>query len=66
MEKVLEKAIKKAKAYGLPMVVYENKETNNLDYCSLDVFETKYHNAIYVVLSDGNFEKIGTANIHHG
>ena len=26
MEKVLEKAIKKAKAYGLPMVVYENKE----------------------------------------
>ena len=66
MEKVLEKAIKKAKAYGLPMVVYENKETNNLDYCSLDVFETKYYNAIYVVLSDGTFEKIGTANIHHG
>ena len=66
MEKVLEKAIKKAKAYGLPMVVYENKETNNLDYCSLDVFETKYYNAIYVVLSDGTFEKIGNANVHHG
>ena len=66
MEKVLEKAIKKAKAYGLPMIVYENKETNYLDYCSLDVFETKYYNAIYIILSDGTFEKIGTANIYHG
>ena len=66
MEKVLEKAIKRAKAYGLPMIVYENKETNNLDYCSLDVFDSKYYNAIYVVLSDGTFEKIGTTNIHHG
>ena len=66
MEKVLEKAIKKAKAYGLPMVVYENKETNNLDYCSLDVFDSEYYNAIYVVLSNGTHEKIGTANIHHG
>ena len=48
MEKVLEKAIKKAKAYGLPMIVYENKETNYLDYCSLDVFDSEYYNAIYV------------------
>ena len=66
MEKVLEKAIKKAKAYGLPMVVYKENKTNDLDYCSLDVFESEYYNAIYVVLSDGTFEKIGTANIHHG
>ena len=40
MEKVLEKAIKKAKAYGLPMVVYKENKTNDLDYCSLDVFES--------------------------
>ena len=66
MEKVLEKAIKKAKAYGLPMVVYKENKTNNLNYCSLDVFEPEYYNAVYVVLSDGTHEKIGTANIHHG
>ena len=66
MEKVLEKAIKKAKAYGLPMVVYKDNKLHNLDYCSLDVFDSVYYNAIYVVLSDGTFEKIGTANIHHG
>ena len=66
MEKVLEKAIKKAKAYGLPMIVYENKETNYLDYCSLDVFDSRYCRAIYIILSDGTFEKIGTANIYHG
>lgn len=66
MEKVLEKAIKKAKAYVLPMVVYKENKTNDLNYCSLDVFNSKYYNAIYVVLSDGTFEKIGTANIHHG
>ena len=65
MEKVLEKAIKKAKAYGLPMIVYMN-ETNNLDYCSLEVFNSRYCRAIYIILSDGTFEKIGTANIHHG
>ena len=65
MEKVLEKAIKKAKAYGLPMIVYENKETNYLDYCSLDVFDSRYCRAIYIILSDGTFEKIGTANIYH-
>ena len=41
MEKVLEKAIKKAKAYGLPMVVYKDNKINNLDYCSLDVFGSK-------------------------
>ena len=66
MEKVLEKAIKKAKAYGLPMVVYKDNKLHNLDYCSLDVFDSVYYNAIYVVLSDGTFEKIGTANIYHG
>ena len=66
MEKVLEKAIKKAKAYGLPMIVYENKETNYLDNCSLDVFDSEHYSAVYVVLSNGTFEKIGTANIHHG
>ena len=66
MEKVLKEAIKKAKAYGLPMIVYENKETNYLDYCSLDVFDSVYCNAIYIILSDGTFEKIGTANIYHG
>ena len=66
MEKVLEKAIKKAKAYGLPMVVYKENKTNDLYYCSLDVFDSEYYNAIYVVLSNGTFEKIGTANIHHG
>ena len=65
MKSILTKAVKKAKAYGLPMIVYMN-ETNNLDYCSLDVFDSVYCNAIYVVLSDGTFEKIGTANIHHG
>ena len=65
MEKVLEKAIKKAKAYGLPMVVYKENKTNDLDYCSLDVFESEYYNAIYVVLSNGTHEKIGTANIYH-
>ena len=66
MEKVLEKAIKKAKAYGLPMVVYKENKTNDLDYCSLDVFDSRYYRAIYIILSDGTFEKIGTANIHHG
>ena len=65
MEKVLEKAVKMAKMYGLPMIVYRN-ETNNIDYCSLDVFDSRYYRAIYVVLSDGTHEKIGTANIHHG
>ena len=49
MEKVLEKAVKKAKAYGLPMVVYKENKTNDLDYCSLDVFESEYYNAIYIL-----------------
>ena len=66
MKSILTKAIKKAKAYGLPMIVYENKETNYLDYCSLDVFDSRYCRAIYIILSNGTFEKIGTANIHHG
>ena len=65
MEKVLEKAIKKAKAYGLPMVVYKDNKAGNLNYCSLDVFDSEYYNAIYVVLSNGTHEKIVTANIHH-
>lgn len=62
MEKVLEKAIKKAKAYGLPMVVYVN-EANDLDYCSLEVFDSRYYRAVYIILSNGMFEKIGTSNI---
>ena len=66
MESILTKAVKKAKAYGLPMIVYENKETNYLDYCSLDVFDSEHYSAVYVVLSNGTFEKIGTANIYHG
>ena len=65
MESILTKAVKKAKMYGLPMIVYMN-ETNNLDYCSLDVFDSRYCRAIYIILSDGTFEKIGTANIYHG
>ena len=65
MESILTKAVKKAKMYGLPMIVYMN-ETNNLDYCSLDVFDSRYCRAIYIILSNGTFEKIGTANIHHG
>ena len=65
MESILTKAMKKAKAYAMPMVVYMN-ETNNLDYCSLEVFDSRYCRAIYIILSDGTFEKIGTSNIHHG
>ena len=65
MESILTKAVKKAKMYGLPMIVYMN-ETNNLDYCSLDVFDSRYYRAIYIILSNGMFEKIGTANIYHG
>ena len=65
MESILTKAVKKAKAYGLPTVVYMN-ETKNIDYCSLEVFDSKYCRAVYIILSDGTFEKIGTANIHHG
>ena len=66
MESILTKAVKKAKMYGLPMVVYKDNKAGNLNYCSLDVFEPEYYNAVYVVLSDGTHEKIGTANIHHG
>ena len=65
MKSILTKAVKKAKAYGLPMVVYMN-ETNDLDYCSLEVFDSRYCRAIYIILSNGTFEKIGTANIYHG
>lgn len=65
MESILTKAVKKAKIYGLPMIVYMN-EANNLDYCSLEVFDCRYYRAVYIILSDGAFEKIGTANIHHG
>ena len=66
MESILTKAVKKAKAYGLPMVVYKENKTNDLDYCSLDVFDSEHYSAVYVVLSDGTHEKIGTANIYHG
>ena len=66
MKSILTKAVKKAKMYGLPMVVYKDNKAGNLNYCSLDVFEPEYYNAVYVVLSDGTHEKIGTANIHHG
>ena len=65
MESILTKAMKKAKAYAMPMVVYMN-ETNNLDYCSLEVFDSRYCRAVYIILSDGTFEKIDTSNIHHG
>ena len=65
MGSILTKAVKKAKMYVVPTIVYMN-ETNNLDYCSLEVFESRYCRAIYIILSDGTFEKIGTANIHHG
>ena len=65
MESILTKAVKKAKMYGVHMIVYMN-ETNNLDYCSLDVFDSIYSRAIYIILSDGTFEKIGTSNIYHG
>lgn len=64
MDSILTKAVKKAKAYGLPMIVYMNE--TNIDYCSLEVFDARYSRAIYIILSDGTFEKIGTANIHHG
>ena len=65
MESILTKAVKKAKMYGVPTIVYMN-ETNNLDYCSLEVFDSRYCRAVYIILSDGTFEKIGTSNIHHG
>lgn len=65
MESILTKAVKKAKTFGLPMVVYMN-EANNLDYCSLEVFDSRYCRAIYIILSNGTHEKIGTASVHHG
>lgn len=64
MDSILTKAVKKAKAYGLPMIVYMNE--TNIDYCSLEVFDARYCRAIYIILSDGTFEKIGTSNIYHG
>ena len=64
MESILTKAVKKAKMYGVPMVVYMNE--TNIDYCSLEVFDARYYRAVYIILSDGTFEKIGTANIYHG
>ena len=65
MESILTRAVKMAKMYGVPTIVYMN-ETNNLDYCSLEVFDSRYCRAVYIILSDGTFEKIGTSNIHHG
>ena len=66
MENVLEKAIEKAKMYGLPMIVYTDIELKEMYFCSVEGFSNKIGNAEYVVLSDGSFEKIGTANVHHG
>lgn len=66
MENVLEKAIEKAKMYGLPMIVYTDIELKDTYFCSVEGFSNKIGNAEYVVLSDGSFEKIGTANVHHG
>ena len=63
MDKTLQEAVHKAKAYGLPMIVYNGEY--GLRYCSIEVFSKPYIPE-YVVLSDGTFEKIGTANIHHG
>ena len=65
MKSILTKAVKKAKMYGVPVIVYMN-ETNNLDYCSLEVFDSRYCRAVYIILSDGTFEKIGTSNTYHG
>ena len=64
MENVLEKAIDRAIYNGLPMVVYTDKETNSIGYCCIEVFSNKYYDAEYVVLSDGSYEKLGTANVH--
>lgn len=66
MENVLEKAIEKAKMYGLPMIVYTDIELKEAYFCSVEGFSNKIGNAEYVVLSDGSYEKIGTANVHHG
>lgn len=66
LRKVLNEAIQKAKAYSIPLIVYSDNETNELEYCSLDVYNPKYYNALFVVLSDGTHEKVGTANVHHG
>lgn len=63
MEKTLQEAIRKAKTYGMPMVVYNG--FYGLEYCSIEVFSKPYIPE-YIVLSDGSFEKIGTANVHHG
>ena len=61
MEKTLQTAIYKAKAYGMPMVVYNGEY--GVCYCSIEVFSKPYIPE-YIVLSDGSYEKIGTANVH--
>ena len=63
MDKTLQTAIYKARTYGVPMVIYNGEY--GLTYCSIEVFSKPYIPE-YVVLSDGTYEKIGTANIHHG
>ena len=65
MEKTLQEAIRKAEAYGLPMIVYTDIELNVPLFCVVDGFSNKIGDAEYVVLSDGTYEKIGTANIHY-
>ena len=61
MNKTLQTAIYKARAYGMPMVVFNG--FYGLEYCSIEVFSKPYIPE-YVVLSDGTYEKIGTANVH--
>ena len=62
MEKTLQEAIRKAKTYGMPMIVYNGEY--GMSYCSVEVFSRPYIPE-YIVLSDGSFEKISTANVHH-
>ena len=61
MDKALQTAVYKARTYGVPMVVYNGEY--GLTYCSIEVFSKPY-TPEYVVLSDGTYEKIGTANVH--
>ena len=63
MEKVLEYAINKAKMYGIPIIVYIDNETKEAGCSSVDTFSIICCDAVYVVLSDGSYEKIGTANV---
>ena len=63
MEKILQEAIRKAEAYGLPMIVYTDIELNVPLFCVVDGVSNKIGDAEYVVLSHGTYEKLGPANI---